>query len=579
MKQFFASLLLLTPWLMAAQTNHAHDSLWVLMDEWRQYSRRNTGPGEDSDSVVLPGISVAKEQAKAVYATKLLQRLSSIPDDKLNTDDQINKDLMQYILEDLVSQVAFETYLVPLSADGGFHINFQYLVNAHPFQQPGDYSDYLAKMQDFPRYTAQNLDLLRMGLKKGNTVPKGILGGILNTVQPHTEGDVTESFFYRPFKNFPASFADSTKTRLAAEGSKAMEQYIRPAFVSFYKFLQDEYIPGARNSLGATQLPDGKAFYEQRIRYFTTLNMTPDEVYATGEKEVARIRAEMEAIIKKLNFQGSFADFLQFLRTDPQFYAATPRALLAEASYWSKKIDGLLPKYFGKLPRLPYGVQPVPDAIAPNYTGGRYVPGSPEQHRSGTYWVNTYDLKSRPLYVLPSLTLHEAVPGHHLQGALAQELEDVHPMRRSVYLSAYGEGWALYCEWLGKEAGIYEDLYQEFGRLTYEMWRACRLVVDVGIHAKGWSRDQAIAFLAGNTALSLHEVTTEIDRYIGWPGQAVSYKIGELTIRRLRAEAEQALGAQFNIREFHDLILSRGAVPLSTLEKMVQQYVQGKVKP
>ena len=306
--------------------------------------------------------------------------------------------------------------------------------------------------------------------------------------------------------------------------------------------------------------------------------MTADEIFKTGEKEVARIRAQMEAVIKEVNFEGDFAEFLHFLRTDSQFYAKSPRGLLMEASFIAKKADGRLPRVFNKMPRLPYGVAPVPDAIAPKYTGGRYSPGSAADHRAGFYWVNTYKLESRPLYVLPALTLHEAVPGHHLQIALAEELENVPDFRKNTYLSCYGEGWALYCEWLGQELGMYDTPYEEFGRLTYEMWRACRLVVDVGIHSKGWTRDEAANFMASNTALSLHEVNTEIDRYIGWPGQALSYKIGELKIRELRKRAEEKLGDKFDIRAFHDVILSCGSVPLFILEDLVNEYIESVIE-
>ena len=289
-----------------------------------------------------------------------------------------------------------------------------------------------------------------------------------------------------------------------------------------------------------------------------------------------RIRAEMEKIIEDLAFEGGYAEFLEFLRTDEQFYAKTGDELLAKAAWYSKKAEEILPRYFGKLPRLPFTVNPVPAAIAPKYTGGRYSPGSMEDQRAGQYWVNTYNLPSRPLYVLPSLTLHEAVPGHHLQGALAQEIEGVPKFRTQTYLSAFGEGWALYTEYLGKEAGIYKTPYEDFGRLTYEMWRACRLVVDPGMHYFGWTRQQALDFMASNTALSIHEVTTEIDRYIGWPAQAVSYKIGELKIRELRKRAEKKLGDQFDIRAFHDLVLANGSIPLSSLERIVDNYIADK---
>ncbi|MCZ6899204.1 MAG: DUF885 domain-containing protein, partial [Bacteroidetes bacterium] len=325
-----------------------------------------------------------------------------------------------------------------------------------------------------------------------------------------------------------------------------------------------------------SDLPNGEEYYNQRLQYFTTLPMTVDEVHDKGLEEVARIKAEMQVIIKQVGFDGDFQAFLDFLRTDEQFYAKTAEELLKEATYIAKKMDGKLPSLFGKLPRLPYGVEPVPDEIAPKYTGGRYVSAPKGGTRAGYYWVNTYKLENRPLYVLESLTLHEAVPGHHLQGSLARELEDLPDFRSRMYISAFGEGWGLYSEWLGLEAGFYQDPYSNFGRLTYEMWRACRLVVDTGIHAKGWTRDQVINYLAKNTALSIHEITTETDRYIAWPGQALSYKIGEMTIKRLRKKAEKELGKNFDVREFHDKVLENGAVTLPILEQIIDDYIAFK---
>jgi len=304
--------------------------------------------------------------------------------------------------------------------------------------------------------------------------------------------------------------------------------------------------------------------------------MTPDEVFAKGESEVARIKSEMLNVIAASGFKGNFADFIAFLRKDPQFYAKTPRELLYRATWLAKKMEGKLPQYFNTLPRMPFTVEEVPAAIAPNYTGGRYSEGSYETGKAGAYWVNTYKLESRPLYVLPSLTLHEAVPGHHLQIMLSRELKNVPKFRENLYISAFGEGWGLYSEYLGIESGMYETAYENFGRLTYEMWRACRLVVDVGLHYKGWTRERAVDFMASNTALSMHEVNTEIDRYIGWPSQAVSYKIGELKIRELRKEAEKELGDTFEIKEFHDLILSYGSIKLSTLERIVKVWIMEK---
>ncbi len=335
-----------------------------------------------------------------------------------------------------------------------------------------------------------------------------------------------------------------------------------------------EYIPGARESLGASELPDGRDYYARRIRHFTTLDLTAAEIHATGLKEVARIRGEMEEIIEQVGFEGSFSEFLDFLRTDPRFYARSAEELLKEAAWIAKRMDGKLPELFGRFPRLPYTVEPVPDHIAPKYTTGRYVSAPIGSTRPGAYWVNTHDLNTRPLYTLEALTLHEAVPGHHFQIALNQELEGLPNFRRFSYLSAFGEGWGLYSEYLGLEAGFYTDPYSNFGRLTYEMWRACRLLVDPGAHAMGWTREQMLDFLPSNTALSLHNVRTETDRYISWPGQALAYKIGQLKILELRHRAEMALGGHFDVREFHDTVLKSGSIPLNVLEQQVDGYIE-----
>jgi uncharacterized protein (DUF885 family) len=354
-------------------------------------------------------------------------------------------------------------------------------------------------------------------------------------------------------------------------------QGVVPAYQRLLDFMLGDYVAGARKTLGAHELPGGKRLYAEAIYRYATVDMSADEIHQLGLEEVARIRAEMEAIIAELEFDGGFADFIQFLRTDGQFYAKTPHELLAEASYIAKKTDGRLPQMFGRLPRQPYGIAKVPENLAPFFTGGRYVDAPLESYRGGYYWVNTYALESRPLYTLPALTLHEAAPGHHLQIALAKEQGQQPAFRRNDYISAYGEGWALYAEKLGVEMGIYETPYQHFGRLTYEMWRACRLVIDTGIHAKGWSRERSRDYLAANTALSLHEVTTEIDRYISWPAQALSYKLGEYTIWQLRRDAEKRLGADFDLRAFHDFVLGLGSVPLDILQDEVGRWVGEQV--
>ncbi|MEZ4959319.1 MAG: DUF885 domain-containing protein [Saprospiraceae bacterium] len=526
----------------------------------------------------FPDVSPAAEQRRALFYKNEQERLSSIDKSRLTAEGRINYELLKYILEDRIAQQAFEAYLVPLNAEGGWYTDFILSVDNEPFATEADYKKYIEKLRAFKAYAGQNIALMREGLQKGRTAPQAILLGRENVVDACIVETAEDSPFYLPFANMPPSISAEKQTALRAEGKRAILESVVPAYLVFRDFWQNEYIPGAAKEIGIASQPGGKEYYEQRIRHYTTLPMTADQVFERGLMEVARIRKEMEGVIKAAGFKGTFPEFLAFLRTDARFYAKSGEELLKEASFICKKIDGKLPRYFGRLPRNPYGVSPVPAAIAPTYTTGRYSEGAPEKHRAGSYWVNTYNLPARPLYVLPSLTLHEAVPGHHLQISLAQEMEGVAEFRKNFYISAFGEGWALYCEWLGEEMGLYETPYERFGKLTYEMWRAVRLVVDPGLHVKGWPRQQAIDFMAANTALSLHECTTEIDRYIGWPGQAVSYKTGELKIRELRQRAEEALGEKFDLRDFHDLVLSEGSVPLFVLENMVEEWIEARKK-
>jgi uncharacterized protein (DUF885 family) len=384
---------------------------------------------------------------------------------------------------------------------------------------------------------------------------------------------VDTSPFFAPFLAMPESISQGERAQIIEAAQGVIADELIPAYQRLYDFFHAEYVPGARETLGAYQLPGGEAFYQAQVRRYATVDLSPREIHDIGLSEVARIRAEMDALIKQTGFTGDFAEFIEFLRTDPQFYAKTPKELLSTASYYAKKIDGRLPMMFGHLPRQPYGVAPVPQELAPFYTGGRYVGAPLDALKGGYYWVNTYALESRTLYTIPALTLHEGAPGHHTQNALALELLDQPPFRRNDYISAYGEGWGLYAEKLGVEMDIYETPYENFGRLTYEMWRASRLVIDTGIHTMGWTREQAQSYLANNTALSLHEITTEIDRYISWPAQALSYKLGEYTLWQLRREAEKKLGAKFDIRAFHDYVLGLGSVTLEILQDEVRAWV------
>jgi uncharacterized protein (DUF885 family) len=418
---------------------------------------------------------------------------------------------------------------------------------------------------------------MREGLERGMTQPREILPAIIAGMEA-LYGPAEESLFFQPFRSFPDRVSEPERDQLAIEGRALLKGTVNPAFERLVAFMRDEYEPGARATLGASELPDGAAYYQYLVRHHTTLELAPEEIHLIGRREVERIRAEMEAVIRSTGFEGSFAEFLDFLRTDERFYAETPDALLREAMCITKKMEAELPRLFRKLPRQPVAVRPVPDHLASNYTGGRYVPAPPASTQPGTYWVNTHRLESRPLYVLEALSFHEAVPGHHLQIALAAELTDLPEFRRHTYVNAHGEGWGLYCEKLAREVGFYQDPYSEFGRLTYEMWRACRLVVDTGIHAFGWTRRQARDYLTEHTALSIHEIGTEVDRYVSWPGQALAYKLGELELWRLRRACEEALGERFDLREFHRVVLESGSIPLPALQAQVEAFVAAETR-
>lgn len=557
-------------------------ALQEIFDEYWEFQLvenplRATSVGDHRYDDRLPSVRRADEERRAAAAHGFLDRLEAIDRTLLADQDRISYDMLRRELENRIRAFELGEYRLPLTVDDGFHIGFARLPANHPFRTSADYEHYVARLDAYPGYVEQHVELLREGLETGMTLPRVVLDGYEVTIATHIVDDATESVFYAPFATFPVTVPAADTARLRSEGIRAIRESVVPGYRAFLAFMLDEYVPGARATIGASDMPGGRAYYDHQIRVFTTLDgLTAEGIHETGLAEVARIRSEMEDVIREVGFQGSFDEFLTFLRTDPRFYARTPGELLREAAYIAKEMDGKLPSLFETLPRLPYGIQPVPAHLAPKYTGGRYIGAPIGGTRPGYFWVNTYALESRPLYTLPALTLHEAVPGHHLQNALRQELEGLPDFRRFSGNSAFGEGWGLYSEYLGIEAGIYKTPYEHFGRLTYEMWRACRLVVDTGIHALGWSRDQAMAFMARNTALSLHEVRTETDRYISWPGQALAYKIGEMKIRELRGRAEEALGEDFDVRAFHDVVLLNGAVPLTVLEDQVDRWIAAR---
>ena len=545
-----------------------NEKLEIIIQEYQNHE------AYDYKDYPLGNFSEEHFRSEKEFAENLLVKLSYIDVKKLDENDNISFELLSFVLEDIVAYYDFERFLNPLLSDSGFHSSLVY--NVRPMYNYNQIKNYLNKLNSIPQYVDQYLPLLRKGLKKGLSQPLIIFDGYESTYNDHITKDFELNYFYSPFKTLPNGLSQTQKDSVLIEAKKAIEKSVVPQFIRIKDFFEKEYYPNTRTNVGVSETPNGAEFYQNRINYYTTSTLySADEIHQIGLKEVARIKEEMIKIIQDLNFKGSFKEFFKFLRTDDQFYAKTPKELLMYARDISKRADEQLPRFFKTLPRKPYGVAPVPDAIAPKYTGGRYVGTSKNSTDPGYYWVNTYDLKSRTLYTIPALTVHEAVPGHHLQSALNSELGDSIPQfRRNLYLSAYGEGWGLYSEFLADEMGIYTTPYEQFGKFTYEMWRACRLVIDTGIHAKGWSREEAVDYMSNNTALSLHEVNTEIDRYISWPGQALSYKIGELKIRELRNKAKLELKEKFDIREFHERILEYGTVTLSTLERRINNYIE-----
>lgn len=527
----------------------------------------------DRDAFPLGDHTEERYQADYDFYGTLLEKMAGIAEAKLTSEGRISLKLLKFLVEDHRANFEFKTHLNPLLSDSGFHNSLVYRVRTLTSKKQS--IAYLKMLQAIPVFVDQNLILLKKGLESGVSQPLIIFEGYESSYDKHITETVEDNFYFSPFKNLPDQFSSNEKDSILGVAHATIKKDVIPSFQKIKSFFETEYYPQTRKAIGVSQTPNGAAFYKDRIAYYTTLDMTAEAVHQLGLNEVAKIKNAMESIIEEVDFQGSFEDFFAFLRSDEQFYAQSGDELLMRARDIAKRLDEQLPKFFKTLPRTPYGVAAVPDAIAPKYTGGRYIPTRPNSTNPGYYWVNTYNLPSRPLYVLPALTAHEAVPGHHLQMALNSELStEIPSFRRSLYLSAYGEGWGLYTEALAGEMGIYTTPYERFGQLTYSMWRACRLVVDTGIHAFGWSKEQAVEFMTANTALSFHEINTEVDRYISWPGQALAYKVGELKISELRQKAEDALGDQFDIREFHNIILQKGTLTLPLMEEEVTAYIK-----
>jgi uncharacterized protein (DUF885 family) len=576
MKRFLAAAALVALSACATLNTAPHESaadarfrqIYETEWEWRQASEpeEDSGTPDDEKAPHTWGkVDPATQAERLAYTKGVLAKLDAIDPKSLSPEAQINFAVYRNQIEVRVARIEFRTYEKPLNADTTFWTS---VASAAPkaFRTEAQARAWIARMDDTPRYFKDQIANMKLGLARGFSPPRVTLEGRAASISAVYEGKTAEqSAFYKPFLSLPASIPAESRARLQAEARAVIERQVFPAYRDLLPYFRDEYFPRTTTELAATKLPNGEAYYAAQIREFTTLNLSADQIHEIGLAEVAKIKARMHEVMKEVGFQGDLTAFLTFLRSDPQFYAKTPEELLMRAAWISKKFDGKAKYYFGRLPRSRFDVIPVPDDIAPFYTAGR--------GGTGVYLVNTYNLPSRALYSLPALTLHESAPGHAFQIPLADEQEDVPEFRRKSYISAFGEGWALYAELLGEEMGIYQTPYEKFGMLSYQMWRAARLVVDTGIHAKGWTREQGLAFFRDNTALAEHEITTEVDRYISWPGQALSYYLGEMAIVEGRKKAEAALGPKFDIRYFHDTVLQLGSVPLPVLEARIDRFI------
>ena len=550
-----------------ANADATFEAIYTQEWAWRQGEfgpiDEDEGEGERNDH--LPNVDAASQARRLAYWTDVLSSLRAINPNALSPAARVNFEVYRIQIEDLAADQRFKTYEEPFNSDSSFWADVAPSAGGS-WRTAKQYQAYLGRLRDLPRYFDENIANMRAGIARGYTVPRASIEGRDQSIADVAEQiDPETNIFYAPFKTLPPSIPADQQAALKAEAARAIREDVVPAHIKLLAFMRSEYFPKARTTLAAEAYPDGAAYYRQMIREYTTLDMTPDAIHRIGLDEVARIHAEMVAVMKGTGFKGSFPEFLAYLRTDPKFYAKTPEELLGYVSLIAKRGDAKLSQYFGLLPRGRFTIVPVPANIAPFYTSGR--------GGAHVYLVNTYDLPHRPLFQLTALTLHEAELGHGLQGEIAEEQPEQPPFRHYTYISAYGEGWALYTEKLGKEMGLYETPYDDFGRLSWEVWRACRLVVDTGVHHLGWTRKRAIDYLADNTALPLHEIETEVDRYITWPGQALSYKLGEIDIERLRAKSEKVLGPKFDIRAFHDTVLSMGSVPLPVLDRRIDDFI------
>jgi uncharacterized protein (DUF885 family) len=558
---------LAAPAWAAPDSNARFKNIYTTEWAWRTGQAGISASGEaQPNSGRLDDVNAGQQQQRLDYWQHVLRQLDDVDVAQLSPANRVNYAVYREQIGNFVANQQFKNWQMPFNSDSAFWSDIGYDLGGDKLRTADDYRRYLDRLDQIPAYFDQQIANMRLGLARGFSVPRDVLKGRDVSIAAVAElKDPTQSSFYAPFKQLPASIPAEQAQAMQGRALQRIRDEVIPAYAKLLAFFRNDYVPQARATLAAEALPDGKAFYHQQIHEYTTLDLSPDAIHRIGLDEVAKIHAQMLEVMTDTGFKGSFAEFLQFLRSDPQFYAKTPDELLMRSAWVAKQVDGKMARYFGHLPRARFTIQPVPADIAPYYTSGR--------GGADVYLVNTYDLPSRPLYNMPALTLHESYPGHALQLELADEQHGQPAFRRNSYISAYGEGWGLYSEYLGDEMGIYQTPYQRFGYFTYQMWRACRLVVDTGIHHLGWTRQQGIDYLTVNTALSAREIANEVDRYISWPGQALSYELGYLKLRELRVKAEKALGAKFDLRHFHDTVLSAGSVPLPVLEQRIDNFI------
>lgn len=573
---------LLTAFLFNAGILHADETgkLKDLIDtEWERTLRENptmaSQLGDRTYNRFWSNVSVDAIRESQSTTRDVLQSLMQVDSGQLSATDKLNYRLFRKEYETRVAEQSFRLHLMPLNQRGGIQDESN-LADSLQFDSIQDYEDWIARLNAFPKYMNQTIALMREGIAVGMLHPKVVMQRVPGQIRKQIVDNPQDSLYYSAFRTFTIELKESQKIRLQQEAKTAIAQNIVPAYRSFLKFFEDEYLPASFHQVGCWQRPDGQNMYVALAKKFTTTTLTPQEIHDIGQNEVARIRSEMEAIQRQVKFDGGFQEFLSHLRTDKSFYFDNPNDLLDAYRDCCKRIDPQLTKLFHRLPQMRYEIAAIPDQMAPDTTTAYYQPPSADGIRPGRYFVNLYRTQDRPKYEIEALSLHESVPGHHFQIALAMELDNVPDFRRYGGHTAFIEGWGLYSEKLGEEIGMYKDPYSKFGQLTYEMWRAVRLVVDTGMHSLKWTRQDAIDFFAANTAKSLLDIENEVDRYIAWPGQALAYKIGELKIRELRARSELKLGPKFNIKDFHNVILQNGAVPLDILEVQVDNWLNSK---